>query len=172
MNGVWYADAFLTTPITYTTPATPATNIEGANENVTIQVPASKFVNGNNASLVKYIQPVKHHNRQYLGYAVWSAIAGEMTWTLHSVHLPLILHCPVVPRYCLPVYIGERPGTSGTDSSWFQSDAQKTVKLKVPGGSYQLVTSQVYITSIVCLVHFGFNHTGYLCFCRYNFTYQ
>lgn len=165
VNGVLvYADAFLTAPITYTTPATPATNIEGANENVTIQVPASKFVNGNNTIAVEV------HNQSNTTTANirdmlfdLQLLGNDMNTTFSSSTADLTLpSCSQV--LFAGLYWGADQGTSGTDSSWFQSDAQKTVKLKVPGGSYQLVTSQVYNQHSLAWSTSGFNHTGYLCF--------
>jgi uncharacterized repeat protein (TIGR01451 family) len=64
------------------------------------------------------------------------------------------------------LYWGADQGTTGTDSSWFAfADAEKTMKLKLPGSStYQVITSTQSNQHSLAWSTAGFNHTGYLCF--------
>lgn len=159
-----YADASLVAPITYQRHATPATNIEGANEYVAIQVPATVFVNGNNTIAVEV------HNQANTSTANirdmlfdFQLLGNNFNTTYNSSTADLsIPSCSQV--LFAGLYWGADQGIYGSDSSWFYSEAHKTVKLKLPGGNYQLVNSQVSNRHSLAWSTAGFNHTGYLCF--------
>ncbi len=165
VNGVKvFADVFFASPTTYLTPAVPATNIEGANEYVTIRVPASKFVSGNNTIAVEV------HNQTNISTANimdmlfdLQLLGNDLNTTFNSSTADLNLpSCSQI--LWAGLYWGADQGTYGTDSSWITGDADKTIKLKIPGGSYQVITSQQSNQHSLGWSTAGFNHTGYLCF--------
>ena len=165
INGVQvFADVFFTPPITYQTHATPSTNIEGANEYVKIQIPASKFVSGNNTIAVEV------HNQSNTSTSNirdmlfdMELLANSLNTTFNSSTSDLSLpSCSQV--LWAGLYWGADQGTYGTDSSWITGEAEKTIKLKIPGGSYQIVNSQQTNYHSLAWSTVGFNHTGYLCY--------
>ncbi len=165
VNGVKvFADVFFASPTTYLTPAVPATNIEGANEYVTIRIAASKFVSGNNTIAVEV------HNQTNTSTANirdmlfdLQLLGNDLNTTFNSSTADLNLpSCSQVMWAGL--YWGADQGISGTDSSWISGDAEKTIKFKIPGGSYQIINSQQFNQHSLAWSTAGFNHTGYLCF--------
>ncbi|HUR66053.1 MAG TPA: hypothetical protein VMZ03_06850, partial [Chitinophagaceae bacterium] len=159
-----YQDAFIAAPTTYQTFAIPATNIEGANEYVTVQVPASLFVNGNNTIAVEV------HNQSNTSTANIRDMLFDLQLLGNNINTTYNsstadLNIPSCSQILFAgLYWGADQGTSGTDSSWFESGSQSTVKLKLPSGSYQMINSQVYNQHSLSWSTAGFNHTGYLCF--------
>lgn len=166
VNGVKvFADVFFASPTTYLTPATPATNIEGANEYVTIRVPASKFVNGNNTIAVEVHNQTNTATSNIRDMIFDLEFLGNyMNTTFNSSSADLNLpSCSQV--LWAGLYWGADQGTYPTDSSWITGDANQTIKLKIPGGSYQIINSQqTNQHSLAWSSSPGFNHTGYLCF--------
>ncbi|MEO6612544.1 MAG: T9SS type A sorting domain-containing protein [Chitinophagaceae bacterium] len=166
VNGVKvYADAFLAAPITYLTPAVPATNIEGANEYVTIQVAASKFVSGNNTIAVEVHNQTNTSTaniRDMLFDLEFLGNYANTTFNSSTADLGLPSCSNIL---WAGLYWGADQGTSGTDSAWITGDAEKTIKLKIPGSaSYTLINSQQTNQHSLAWSTAGFNHTGYLCF--------
>lgn len=166
VNGVKvYADVFFAAPTTYLTPATPATNIEGTNEYVTIRVAASKFVSGNNTIAVEV------HNQTNTSTANirdmlfdLQLLGNDMNTTFNSSTADLNLPACSQILWAGLYWAGDQ-GTFGTDSSWISGDAEKTMKLKIPGSSnYQVIQSQQTNQHSLAWSTAGFTHTGYLCF--------
>ena len=166
INGVKvFADVFFASPTTYLTPATPATNIEGANEYVTIQIPASKFVNGNNTIAVEVHNQTNTSTSNIRDMLFDLEFLGNyLNTTFNSSSADLNLpSCSQV--LWAGLYWGADQGIYPTDTSWITGDANKTIKLKIPGGGYQIINSQqTNQHSLAWSSSPGFNHTGYLCF--------
>jgi uncharacterized repeat protein (TIGR01451 family) len=165
INGVKvFADVFFASPTTYLTPAVPSTNIEGTNEYVTIRIPASKFVSGNNTIAVEVHNQTNTSTSNIRDMLFDFELLGNyLNTTFNSSTADLSL--PTCSQILWAgLYWGADQGTYGTDSSWISADADKTVKLKIPGGSYQIINSQQSNQHSLAWSTSGFNHTGYLCF--------
>ncbi|MBL0273608.1 MAG: T9SS type A sorting domain-containing protein [Chitinophagaceae bacterium] len=165
VNGVKvFADVFFASPTTYLTPAVPATNIEGANEYKIIQIPASKFVSGNNTIAVEVHNQTNTSTSNIRDMLFDFELLGNyLNTTFNSSTADLNLpSCSQI--LWAGLYWGADQGTYGTDSSWITGDADKTIKFKIPGGSYQVLTSQQSNQHSLGWSTAGFNHTGYLCF--------
>ena len=159
-----FGDISLAAPTTYLTPATPSTNIEGANEYVTIQIAASKFVSGNNTIAVEVHNQTNTTTANIRDMLFDLQLQGnDINTTFNSstsdLNLPSCSHV-----LWAGLYWGADEGTSGSDSAWISGDAEKTIKFKIPGGSYQLLQSQQTNQHTLPRTSPGFVHTGYLCF--------
>lgn len=166
VNGVKvFADVFFASPTTYLTPAVPATNIEGANEYVTIRIPASKFVSGNNTIAVEVHNQTNTSTANIRDMLFDLELLGNyLNTTFNSSTADLAL--PACSQILWAgLYWGADQGTFGTDSSWITGGADKTIKLKIPGAAnYQLINSTQSNQHSLAWSTAGFTHTGYLCF--------
>jgi uncharacterized repeat protein (TIGR01451 family) len=166
VNGVKvFADVFFASPTTHTTPATPATNIEGANEYRTIQVAASMFVNGNNTIAVEVHNQTNTATANIRDMLFDMQLLGNyMNTTFNSSSSNLNLPACSQVLFAGLYWVGDQ-GTTGTDTSWITGGAEKTIKFKLPGAAdYVLLQSQKTDYQSLAWSTPGFVHTGYLCF--------
>ncbi len=132
----------------------------GAAENYSATIPTTNFVNGNNTIAVElHLRQANAADMSFDMELQATPVDVENTFSSSTADLSLS-GCNQV--LFAGLYWGADEGSSGTDSTWITA-GYNTCKLKIPGGSYQTITStQTDRHSNGYSPALG--HTGYMCF--------
>lgn len=132
----------------------------GAAEAVSVILPSSNFVAGNNTIAVEvHLRATNSVDMTFDMQVLGIDYAGTKNSSSADLTIP---SCSQV--LFAGLYWGADQGISGTDSTWVTAGFN-TVKLKIPGAAnYQTVTSTQTNRHSLAWSTAGFNHTGYLCF--------
>jgi uncharacterized repeat protein (TIGR01451 family) len=146
--------------ITYGTPA--SSGVEGANEDVTFDIPASYFVTGNNQIAVEVHQRevINSANGNDLSFRL--ELLGNRTFSSSSANLTL-------PSCSQILFAGLYWGAATNDiiygtsnMAWIQKE--DSIKLKVPGAADYTIVTSTQTDYHDQLMVFGRRGTGYRCF--------
>jgi uncharacterized repeat protein (TIGR01451 family) len=149
-------------------PAGPYTNATfassdiatGAAENVTLTIPISSFVNGNNTIAVEmHLQKTKATELGFDMEVVGVPVDNSGTFSSSTADLSLSSCSQVL---FAGLYWGAGQGAGGSNTAWITGET--TCKLKIPGASsYTTITSTQNDYHNNTLIP-GYVHTGYKCF--------
>ncbi|MEO6404231.1 MAG: T9SS type A sorting domain-containing protein [Ferruginibacter sp.] len=133
----------------------------GVTENYTVNLSPAFFVTGANTIAVEiHTDKLKAADMNFDMEVLGVPLDNSGTFNSSTSDLALATSCNKV--LFAGLYWGADQGTDGVNTSWITANHNK-VKLKLPGGAYQIVNSQQSDYHSAALSA-GLPHTGYLCF--------